>query len=360
MVLHNWFIPHKDTHKKAHLISWEGLVIYIFIFILLQVGFSIISYTKPGVLGINANLDQKKLIELTNIERQKKGLSPVSENQALDKAAVLKAQNMFAENYWAHFAPSGKSPWDFILGSGYKFTYAGENLAKNFYQSDDVVAAWMASTTHRDNLLNPKYKDIGIAVVEGVLDGQQTTLVVQMFGTSQNLAAAPAVQVQGKQIEVPKQEYNKKLELTSVVSEAEINPKSLLNPYQVYKMAGFSVIILMIGLLTLDLWVLKKRGVFRFSSHHVAHMALLSLAAGSLFMANPGSVLGESVPKEAFFGFFLKPSSKALNILVIGILIYLFWALLHHKRSKSLTLEVLVEYLLTAVLVLVLLLGVLF
>ena len=49
-----------------------------------------------------------------------------------------------------------------------------------------------------------------------------------------------------------------------------------------------------------------------------------------------------------------------LNILIIGVLIYLAWALFHHKRDKSLTLEVLLEYLLTAVLVLILLSGVLF
>lgn len=66
---------------------------------------------------------------------------------------------MFDENYWAHFAPSGKSPWDFILGSGYKFTFAGENLAKNFYNSQDVMNAWMASKVgHKENLLNSKYQ----------------------------------------------------------------------------------------------------------------------------------------------------------------------------------------------------------
>jgi len=291
MALQNWFLPHKETHKKAHLISWEGLIIYILFFILLQVGFSIINYTKPGVLGISGNVDQKLLIDLTNQERQKMGLSSVRENAALDKAAVLKAQNMFAENYWAHFAPSGKTPWDFILGSGYKFTFAGENLAKNFTNSEDIVKAWMASPTHRDNLLNSKYQDIGIAVEEGVLDGQKTILVVQEFGSTQALAAKPVVEVQGKQIEVSKQEYNSKPQLDFVASETKIADKSLFDPYQVYKTAGFSLIILITALLTLDFWVLRKRGVFRLSSHHIAHMALLSLAAGGLIVLNPGVIL---------------------------------------------------------------------
>lgn len=291
MAWQNWFIPHKDTHQKAHLLSWEGLVIYILFFILLQVGFSIVNYTKPGILGITSGIDQKKLIELTNAERQKAGLPAVSESDALDKAAALKAQNMFQENYWAHFAPSGKTPWDFILGAGYKFTFAGENLAKNFYQSDDVVKAWMVSPTHRDNLLNPKYRDIGIAVVDGVLNGQKTTLVVQEFGTTdQNLASSPSVDVQGKQITVPKQDLNKP-ELLVSIPEAKPNVKPLVDPYSVSRVAGLAVIILVSTLLVFDVWVLRKRGILRLSSHHIAHMALLSLAAGSLIMGSPGVVL---------------------------------------------------------------------
>lgn len=291
MALRNWFIPHKDTHKKAHLISWEALLFYILIFILLQVSFSIVGYVKPGVLGISSNIDQKKLIELTNKEREKLGLSPVSENPALDKAAVLKAQNMFSENYWAHFAPSGKTPWDFILGSGYKFTYAGENLAKNFYGSDQVVSAWMASPTHKENLLNSKYQDIGIAVVEGVLNGQKTTLIVQMFGTTQSIAGAPQIKVGGQELTIPKAEYTEKSELLATVSENPFSGRLTIDSYQIIKGMGLSVVALMIVLLGTDIIVLRKRGVFRISSHHIAHMALLSLTAGSLFLANPGAIL---------------------------------------------------------------------
>ena len=290
MAFRNWFLPHKDTHKKAHLLSWEGLLIYILFFILLQVSISIVSYTKPGVLGISSSVDQKKLIELTNAERQKMGFGAVSENEALDKAAALKAQNMLAENYWAHFAPSGKTPWDFILGSGYKFTFAGENLAKNFYASDDVVKAWMASPSHRDNLLNPKYKDIGIAVAEGVLNGQKTTLIVQMFGTNQYVNTAPVVDVGGKPMVVPRQDFDKP-SLVAAVSETKLAAKPLFDPFWISKIAGFSVIAVIAILLAIDLWVLKMRGVFRFSSHHIAHMALLSLAAGGLFAAGSGAIL---------------------------------------------------------------------
>lgn len=373
MAWQHWFIPHKDTHKKAHLISWEGMLIYVLFFIMLQVGFSIISYTKPGILGISGNIDQKKLIELTNVERQKAGLSPVKENEALDKAAALKAQNMFSENYWAHFSPSGKSPWDFILGAGYRFTFAGENLAKNFSESDAVVRAWMVSPTHRENILNSKYQDIGIAVAEGTLNGQQTIVVVQEFGATNALAAKPTVEVQGKQIEVSKQEYNKKPELiaqtpeekkpdlvaavsqTKPASQAVIRP--LFDPYQIYKILAFALIGLVVVLLALDVWILRKRGVFRLSSHNFAHMALLSLTAGTIFVTNPGAVLSGNTLSGQIITL---PTVTPLNILIAGILVYLSWALLHHKKNKSLTLPIMLEYLLFAALVLVLILGVKF
>ena len=290
MIFRNFFLPHKDTHKKAHLISWEAILIYILLFILLQVGFSIVGYAKPGVLGISGDIDQKKLIELTNVEREKQGLPPVAENAALDQAAALKAQNMFQENYWAHFAPSGKAPWDFILGSGYKFTYAGENLAKNFYSSDEVVSAWMASTTHRENLLNPKYQDIGIAVVEGVLNGQKTTLVVQEFGTTENLPGQPLVNVSGKQTVVPIQEYNQKPELLAAV-QTPLSGKPLLDPYSFSRTASLGLISLMVILLVADFIILKKRGVFRIASSRVAHMAILGVAAATLLNSNPGVIL---------------------------------------------------------------------
>src|SRR3989344_2893563 len=293
MAISHWFLPHKDTHKKAHLISWQALFIYVLLFILLQVGFSIISYTKPGVLGIASNIDQKRLIELTNAERAKQGLSAVSENAALDQAAQMKAQNMFSENYWAHFAPSGKSPWDFIQSAGYRFTYAGENLAKNFYNSDDVVVAWMNSTSHRDNLLNEHYKDIGVAVVTGILNGQETTLVVQEFGTTEFLANKPAVSVSGKQVNVPTEALNNASSVVSTLvqgSETKISPP-VLDPYLFTKYAGVSVISFLAGLMVIDLIVLKKRGVLRLGSHHIAHMSILGIAAATILASSPGAIL---------------------------------------------------------------------
>lgn len=269
-------------------------MVYILLFILLQFGFSVVKITKPGVLGTTSNIQIQKVIELTNIERAKSGLPPLAENSALGQAATSKAANMFQEDYWAHFAPSGKTPWDFILGSGYRFSVAGENLAKNFSNAEDVVEAWMASPTHKENILNSKYRDIGIAVEDGVLNGTQATLVVQMFGTTSTLASLsdglsnPTI--------IPREEYEAKA-INSIkpvepsVAKAQITKPTLIDPDKITKSFGGGIIVLIVTLLAIDLYVLRRRGVFRIGSQHLAHMAVLTVAAAAILTSNSGEIL---------------------------------------------------------------------
>ena len=133
--------------------------------------------------SFSANIDKDSLINSANAERANRNISTLSENELLDSAALQKAQNMFANNYFDHYSPTGVSPWDFILANGYDYTFAGENLAMDFATSSGVQKAWMASPTHAKNILNPDFDEIGIAVVEGTINNNQTTLVVQMFGS---------------------------------------------------------------------------------------------------------------------------------------------------------------------------------
>jgi hypothetical protein len=105
---------------------------------------------------------------------------------------------MFAKNYWSHDSPGGKTPWDFISASGYVYATAGENLAKDFDTSYGVVNGWMGSTGHRTNILNSSFKDTGIAVVNGVLQGSETTLVVALY------AAPKAVSTPAPTTAIPK------------------------------------------------------------------------------------------------------------------------------------------------------------
>jgi uncharacterized protein YkwD len=123
------------------------------------------------------------LVELTNNDRSSTGLATLTVNPTLTEIAQAKANDMAAKGYFAHTSPEGLTPWYWFKQGGYKFSYAGENLAIDFSESPDVERAWMNSPTHRANVLGTQFSEIGVAVATGMYQGRATTFVVQEFGT---------------------------------------------------------------------------------------------------------------------------------------------------------------------------------
>ncbi|PIZ00236.1 hypothetical protein COY62_03685 [bacterium (Candidatus Howlettbacteria) CG_4_10_14_0_8_um_filter_40_9] len=184
------FIPHPHNDYRPHAFRHRMLSIYSLGLILSQFAFGLAYYTGPA--NVNDAQLAKNIVDLTNQSRTASGLGVVSGNTALEKAAYAKLTDMFQKNYWDHVSPTGTEAWYFIDSQGYDYKYAGENLAKGFYDANSVFNAWMGSSTHRANLLDNKHKDIGVAVGTGELDGKQTTIIVQLFGSQRAIAQAPA------------------------------------------------------------------------------------------------------------------------------------------------------------------------
>jgi hypothetical protein len=129
------------------------------------------------------------VVQLTNAERTGLSEAPLRRNSTLDEAARMKAEHMAKNEYFAHFAPDGTSPWYWFDRAGYRYAHAGENLAIHFTDSSEVVDAWMDSPTHRANIVSGKYTEIGVGTAKGTYEGYETVYVVQLFGTP----AAPVV-----------------------------------------------------------------------------------------------------------------------------------------------------------------------
>ncbi len=140
--------------------------------LLLIVGSGSFSMTLPRI-----SADQ--ILNLVNKDREAYGLPKLSNNPTLNKAALAKAQDMLAFNYFDHISPTGTKPWQFFKALGYNYVYAGENLAINYTDAADLENSWMDSPKHRDNILSPNYSDVGLAVVER--GGK--TIIVQFFGS---------------------------------------------------------------------------------------------------------------------------------------------------------------------------------
>lgn len=123
------------------------------------------------------------LVNLTNQNRVAANVSELAVSPILEKAAQMKADDMASKGYFAHDTPDGKNPWYWFEQAGYEYTYAGENLAVNFQNSEDIETAWMNSRGHFLNIMNPKFTEIGIATSTGLYKGRMAVFVVQMFGT---------------------------------------------------------------------------------------------------------------------------------------------------------------------------------
>lgn len=132
----------------------------------------------------NINLSSKNVIAITNKYRESNGnLKPLRENSKLDFSAEKKLQDMFMKGYFEHVSPDGVGVGDLGNQVAYDYIILGENLALgNFKDDQSLVDAWMASKGHRENILNPKYTEIGISVGKGVYNGQNVWMSVQHFG----------------------------------------------------------------------------------------------------------------------------------------------------------------------------------
>jgi hypothetical protein len=153
-----------------------------------------ISPLIPGQISGSGALTVTGVVTLTNQERMiylGAGHALV-ENKLLDLAAANKVKDMFSGQYFEHLSPGGRDATYFVGGAGYEYISIGENLAMGDYEDDaDLLKAWMESPSHRENILKPGYKEIGVAVGYGTFQGRKTWLAVQEFGIPKS--ACPAI-----------------------------------------------------------------------------------------------------------------------------------------------------------------------
>lgn len=150
---------------------------------MLTVLFGPIQLHKQSVLGVATNVSPAGLLESTNIQRTENHSNELKINNQLNKAAQNKATDMVSKNYWSHKTPNGNEPWVFISGTNYAYRKAGENLAYGFDSSSDVVTGWMNSPSHRKNLLDNDFSEVGfgIASSENFNRSGPATVVVAMY-----------------------------------------------------------------------------------------------------------------------------------------------------------------------------------
>lgn len=295
-ILSHLFLPHESNNHRAKFLHHSTLVIILLAIFGLHFFTGYTSQKYEQVLGVSTDITPVKLLELTNQRRADEGLSPLRINDELVYAAQMKAQDMFDKNYWAHNSPEGATPWVFVKGSGYDYLYAGENLARGFTTSEDIVQAWMDSPGHRENLMSSNYEDIGFAIQEGSLTGDQTVLVVQMFGKQKQVEPVPqftndadnsierglvvASDLSGQSVA-----QNPKVDVASVQSQPFID----IGIFS--KVSTSLIILLLIGVLLLDIIIIERRNIMRVLSHNLDHVIFLGIIFLVILVVGGGAIL---------------------------------------------------------------------
>lgn len=179
----DFFVPHTGNNYKPHSLQTAavgGMAI------LIVLSFAIVNV--QSILWVSSEwmistILPSVIVERTNDERSSGALSSLRRSPVLDRAAQMKAEHMAEMEYFAHYSPSGISPWYWFDEARYTFVHAGENLAIHFSDSGEIVDAWMNSPLHRDNIMNSDFREIGIGTARGMYEGYETVYVVQLFGT---------------------------------------------------------------------------------------------------------------------------------------------------------------------------------
>ncbi|MBI2009132.1 hypothetical protein HYS84_01830 [Candidatus Saccharibacteria bacterium] len=200
------FKPRKISTRAFKQVYWPYLPVILIVGFLSSLGFgpsgfkNSIKHPNASVLSYAASMQEQTLLADTNAERTRLRLPPLNLNLQLDQAADEKAKDMAARNYWSHDTPDGNPPWVFVSNQKYSYQKLGENLAAGFDNEHSTVNGWMASRTHKENLLDPNFTEVGFGTAQSTnytaAGGGPMTIVVAFYGKPAT-SASPISRVQG-------------------------------------------------------------------------------------------------------------------------------------------------------------------
>jgi hypothetical protein len=278
--MHYFFLPHPENNYKAKTLQLDFLSIYLMLAIIICFSYKTIG--GVNVLGFASDITVEKLFQLTNQQRLKNNLPQLSYSEKLSTAALAKAKDMFKKDYWSHYAPDGTAPWDFILQADYQYEYAGENLAKNFLFSQGVIEAWMNSSSHRENILRPNYSEVGFAVVNGILNGEETTLVVQMFAKPTTYNFTKSTNIKNQTVTLHDETKNNVL---AQKSPTYFPAKKLAYNFNLLFFGGLLII------LAVDFLLAVKLKVISYHHHNLPHVLFVVFILLGLFFLKKGAII---------------------------------------------------------------------
>lgn len=146
----------------------KGRGLFLLSFFILLMGCDEDSFNE----NVPTELDKKKLLALVNHYRQK-GCDCGSEyypptetvvwNHSLENAAQIHSDDMDKNNFFSHTGSDGKEAGNRIFNAGYNWETWGENIAYGYVTEEEAITGWMNSEGHCKNIMNPNFKEMGVA-----------------------------------------------------------------------------------------------------------------------------------------------------------------------------------------------------
>lgn len=145
---------------------------------------------SDAVVGRESNAAVRaRVVELVNAARNKSrrcgserfaAAPSLGVSKELNEAAAAHARDMARRKFFEHRGSNGSQPKDRVRRAGYQPRLTGENIAYGPESAEEVVAGWLASPGHCSNIMDSRFRDIGVGLAIGRKRGQNYW--VQEFG----------------------------------------------------------------------------------------------------------------------------------------------------------------------------------
>ncbi len=148
-----------------------SMIPYIIMILLLIFLFS----SSPAFAEMSKEIMLKRLVKMLNDVRIKgskcgdrfyPAASPLRGDNRLTRSAHIHALDMAQRNRLSHRGRDGSNAGERIKAAGYKWKAFGENIGEGYNKPDDILKAWLESEDHCKNIMNPDFRDIGVAVAK--------------------------------------------------------------------------------------------------------------------------------------------------------------------------------------------------
>jgi uncharacterized protein YkwD len=143
--------------------------------------------------SITLGAEEERTLVLQNETRADYGLEPLCIDPVLTRAARSHSREMVEKDYFSHYSYDGEDVGARLWRFGYDWSVCGENIAGGYGnpgEPDPIFELWINSTHHRANILDGRFRQVGVGTYTGNYKGMEGyTMYTVDFGSQTSKSA---------------------------------------------------------------------------------------------------------------------------------------------------------------------------